>query len=785
MHRRSYGYALLAAREYFFQLALTTPQANPFTTDGLGNYSFYASPGRYQIQFSGAGLTTTTIPDVILPCDPSNCTASSISVTNGISAFSLSLSGNLVVTGSVTTGSLNPSSLSTPQGGAAPAQVGPHWYPGTATGTCVAPGSAPTAAVDATVTGSIGTTTYYYKVTFFNRNGETTASPTTTFAAPSGATNAIYVRPLATDLNWWSGCYGFRVYVSNDNVNFYLQTPYTNVIATTGHMIASDAIFQSYTFSGTTPPTSNTATIDPLQVALNATRVLPYSGNSAANGMLVVPQGKTTLTTPLIVSTQEKLVGATTMRSSDGGVASEIASTWADPNLATVMDVGGNAVSIDGVLIQGAGHALMILGTGLAQLQNVNIRNGSVATTDGTGTYCALVMRGIIFNFDSDNVYYNGGLGSVCSQYASGSYWRFKGSRWDNRVSAMVSTTGFTDRDRLINFPGFPNAVSELVLENLFTESGTGIVFDAVNVGLNLQHVQTADVASSPGTAAAVRLGCDSFCNGVNFGHPVNWDGVNLAGSSNFNSMVKFTANAGNTFPGLVAKNVKFGAGASSAAIDENSLNVSLYIYGATDLCLDPACNAADGGQIINRGATYNTLYMDHVQGVRDASSVPDYFSAPGRYIKLFPQNNWAAKRRSIGIDINTNNNLCFGQVGSDDFSTLANCDGYFDSAGDWTVRGTLTWNGGNKITKVLQAQPSLTFGAIAAQTCGNQTITITGAATSNGAFASPNYAVEAGLAWSAFVSASNTVTVRVCNVTSGSVTPAASSNWRVWVVQE
>jgi hypothetical protein len=44
-------------------------------------------------------------------------------------------------------------------------QIGPDWYPGTATGTCAVPASAPTVAVDGTVTGSIGTTTYYYVIT--------------------------------------------------------------------------------------------------------------------------------------------------------------------------------------------------------------------------------------------------------------------------------------------------------------------------------------------------------------------------------------------------------------------------------------------------------------------------------------------------------------------------------------------------------------------------------------------------------------------------------------------
>lgn len=74
---------------------LTVAAPNPFETDGLGNYHFYAPAGRYVVQISGPGITgTVTNPDVILPADTSSSGAG-----NDISAFSLSLGGNLTVTG--------------------------------------------------------------------------------------------------------------------------------------------------------------------------------------------------------------------------------------------------------------------------------------------------------------------------------------------------------------------------------------------------------------------------------------------------------------------------------------------------------------------------------------------------------------------------------------------------------------------------------------------------------------------------------------------------------------
>ncbi len=84
----------------FSDPGLTQALANPIATDGLGNYSFYATPGRYEIEISGPGITTKQLPNVILPSDPMSPTFTTVTTTSGISAFSLSLTGNLTVSGS-------------------------------------------------------------------------------------------------------------------------------------------------------------------------------------------------------------------------------------------------------------------------------------------------------------------------------------------------------------------------------------------------------------------------------------------------------------------------------------------------------------------------------------------------------------------------------------------------------------------------------------------------------------------------------------------------------------
>ena len=104
--------------------ALTQAMANPTTTDGMGNYFFYAAPGKYEVEVSGPGITNKQLPNVLLPSDPS-----SLTFTGGISAFSLTLSGNLTVNGNTTvlgslaSGTLNLTNQTTPPGAASAGTV--------------------------------------------------------------------------------------------------------------------------------------------------------------------------------------------------------------------------------------------------------------------------------------------------------------------------------------------------------------------------------------------------------------------------------------------------------------------------------------------------------------------------------------------------------------------------------------------------------------------------------------------------------------------------------------
>ena len=107
--------------QIYSDAGLTQALANPTTSDGMGNYSFYAAPGKYEIEISGPGITTKQLPNVILPSDPSAPTFNSLSTTGGISAFTLNLSGNLTVNGSTSVvGNLASGTLTLNNQGSAP-----------------------------------------------------------------------------------------------------------------------------------------------------------------------------------------------------------------------------------------------------------------------------------------------------------------------------------------------------------------------------------------------------------------------------------------------------------------------------------------------------------------------------------------------------------------------------------------------------------------------------------------------------------------------------------------
>jgi parallel beta-helix repeat protein len=83
---------------------------------------------------------------------------------------------------------------------------------------------------------------------------------------------------------------------------------------------------------------------------------------------------------------------------------------------------------------------------------------------------------------------------------------------------------------------------------------------------------------------------------------------------------------------------------------------------------------------------------------------------------------------------------------------------------------------GTNDIIDFRSRIATLDFGSISANTTSELTVTITGVTTSGwSVLVSPTSALDAGIMWSAYVSAANTVTVRLANITGGAIDPAST----------
>lgn len=120
------------------------------------------------------------------------------------------------------------------------------------------------------------------------------------------------------------------------------------------------------------------------------------------------------------------------------------------------------------------------------------------------------------------------------------------------------------------------------------------------------------------------------------------------------------------------------------------------------------------------------------------------------------------------------------------------------DSLSDGTLavfpkggHGTIALNGsgvtvgaGGTIHNIYSGSAILTFASISAQSCQEQTLTVKGAVAGQGAFFSPGASLgNPNLSWSSWVSANNTVSVRVCNPSNDLVRPSAVT-WNGWVQQ-
>jgi hypothetical protein len=520
--------------------------------------------------------------------------------------------------------------------------------------------------------------------------------------------------------------------------------------------------------------------------------------------------------------------------------ASRIYGAWADSKLGVVMTFGGFH-SIENVTIFGPGHGVIYLaGVGL-QAEAEIAKNAAFRTSDTSNTYAALKIVGVHYNVHHENVYLRGGKAAVQGQnLAGGGNWTFKDVRWDlGGSSAIQNISSLTDPDNGVNDGGFSNATGPVTLRDILIEQGTGILLDCMNMGVRLSKVEMADTTAQAGTDSFIKTGCDANCTGQN---ALSWEIEDSSLPASGNVRVGTNISTGGV-PNFTVIRSSLGAGSSTGTfvgLDLNNINTPIWLFAAN---IDPNPNATgtNVAKIINTASTAQIFsfvtpmlpnqsislygwneFPDRVvitpagSNGSNRSARQSWFNSGGpielrgvndtQQNAIFDTNGNLTLRQNLTINPNgvSASRIALGQTpaaggsisvvnqGSVYMRNVANTADVRLIAGDASDRAIVgdangvclsTSSNCAPIKGNLSAAATLDFPSTSASACSDLTLAVTGATAGDPVFlGAPNVSIPIGGSFFAWVSATNTVTVRFC--ADGTARDPASGSFRVTIVK-
>lgn len=570
-------------------------------------------------------------------------------------------------------------------------------------------------------------------------------------------------------------------------------------IDTNWHHIGQDgyAIFDVLTFSGTQAPAANTAVIDPVQVALNAGRTAT-TGQGAANikanlvlggsSALFVPA--ITLTTPLIVSGSAPNILGSYHAAGDNHTTTFSMPSVSDPEVGVVMFMGGDTY-MNGVSIVAAGDTNAIMDMAYA---NNRVVENFVAKTGGGGSsdYAAAIRfynKDESHNYSYRNFVLWGARAGVMATNAGIYNFVFEQGRINcgttESSSAFLHDGGPTAPDIGANFA--VHSVFDVEFRYIDTEVCKGPAFDVKNGVLSLYKVANAD-ASFPGgvDATAIRMRTNQFSRDVQEGLFITNSEIN--GDANAWSTVFYEG--ANSLNGIIFYGNKLSAsGALSTSLDlRNSKFIRGVFVGNLGLGFS---DTASSSKVIN----INPTAFNHLSAFGNfgsATQAGDEISWQSGRIRIAEPLNFA-NRKTLFMNGNT-----LETHAANDSTVLHTLDNNGNGAYGGTVQGArlististgtapLTVTSTTEVAN-LNAQQwhgklgidfsgALDFAAIAAQSCSELTMSVSGAVATNAIAPAWPVSLESGLAGVMVVSAADTVKVRLCNVTAASIDPASQT---------
>ena len=350
--------------------------------------------------------------------------------------------------------------------------------------------------------------------------------------------------------------------------------------------------------SGPNPPSINTATIDPLQVALNQTRSVVGTTIEWNKGIVLLGSGTVyTLTTPLIHGYGEIVGAGRDYKEQAGDTFSRIRSgaAWNAPHLGVVMvmsryarlkklDIQAQAGATVNSLFIGHGNGDH---TGLT-VAGVAIVQDNVAATTINPVRIERSTLNFGWDWSGSNTLSGAGKASIYARRSSVSNWQYRNGRIN--CGPHVAATAFKARGGTFNM-SLGNVVAGLqptvgfAMDNSVTESCKGRVWDMDGGYLRLLNGSyDADSSIAVGTDAVFAYGITFWTNGNSANHGLEISGTSsrINGAANAAATVKFVGPV--TGGGVVVETRGVITGSTSSgtgvAIDAGGFSVPITYIG-------------------------------------------------------------------------------------------------------------------------------------------------------------------------------------------------------------
>jgi hypothetical protein len=453
--------------------------------------------------------------------------------------------------------------------------------------------------------------------------------------AGTGSSTFTFKHAGATE----SGCGGASIVVS-------IPTGFTSfgtgsaTHLVNAHLVRGDVILTAIAGSGDTPPSTNTATIDALQVAINSARVASTLAAGQAvrvNKAVQLTEGNSTIsgftiyapTTPIILSTGDRLYGqagpqvsASVNSGSQLDCRLDINALWDDvyDKIGCIMVINSTGTVIENVNIRSVTHGLRMFhsNSDSSATNYITFRNGTW-TTSGTGAHCPAPLRieGRYYYFKLDNVELNPstitdcfatsghprGAALMLSNMAGGNQ-HFVGEsvRWTipAKHDAIQNRGGVTDPDRGIASPGFVARADVWLRGVQFQHTaggGTGVTCRCLDTSVKATNISSADLNVSAGTDANWILGhsADGLTASLEF------ISSSIGAIANNAAAIQFRGVGGERLV-LISSSI---SNAPTNIIDLNNLNIAVMAVASdtSGASVDGLCDPRDG-VFVNRLTT-------------------------------------------------------------------------------------------------------------------------------------------------------------------------------------